>query len=314
MKRFLSFFALAAVVCGFAACGGNDGNVPEQAVVPNYDDPNAVIINPISTYGMMPGKFKVDDKGTYVQFSQGNLQYYNDMDETKTKWRFANRQWEVLGYANINTTGWHEFFYWGTGDQPMKTNVNIAPGAYAEWGYNRIENGTNQPNYWRTLSKEEWYYIFHKRPNASKRCGLGNINGVNGLILLPDNWVPVFNEELPGFVTCLDKFTIADAQKPYKYSDATTPDKNHFLDNTYSETQWLMMEAMGAIFLPAAGFRFAGGNTVTSLNSLGGYWSSSGDEIYGYQTRFEKNRISTGQENAQKDIIAGSVRVVRNAN
>ena len=78
------------------------------------------------------------------------------------------------------------------------------------------------------------------------------MNGVNGLILLPDNWT------LPTGVT-------------FTYGEGS------WSQNTYSASDWSKMEANGAVFLPAAGYR--DGTDVGGVGSNGYYWSSS---AYGY--------------------------------
>ena len=52
-------------------------------------------------------------------------------------------------------------------------------------------------------------------------------------------------------------------------------DKGHYTDNTYSEEQWAVMEAAGAVFLPAAGYR--DGTDVSNVILYGDYWSSTPD-------------------------------------
>ena len=45
--------------------------------------------------------------------------------------------------------------------------------------------GNEAPNTWRTLSGDEWMYIFYYRPNPQSLFAIGNINGT---VVLPDNW------------------------------------------------------------------------------------------------------------------------------
>lgn len=60
----------------------------------------------------------------------------------------------------------------------------------ADWGYNAISNGGNVENFgWRTLTKDEWNYLLFERPNYGILFGQGQVNGTNGLILLPDDWM-----------------------------------------------------------------------------------------------------------------------------
>ena len=90
------------------------------------------------------------------------------------------------------------------------------------------------------------------------------MNGVNGSILLPDNWV------LPAGAS----FTASTTQGlEDQGSDYHNNNGNNFSHNTYSAKQWATMESAGAVFLPAAGDRI--GTDVLNVGSDGRYWSAS---------------------------------------
>lgn len=126
---------------------------------------------------------------------------------------------------------------------------NSLTGSYAnaDWGvYNtkwQISNGGNAAGMWRTLTNGEWSYLIN---NATK--GTAQVNGVNGMVLLPDNWT------LPAGLTF-------------------TAGTSGFTNNQYTAEQWATMEAAGAVFLPAGGYRY--GTKVGNVGSGGNYWSSS---------------------------------------
>ena len=101
---------------------------------------------------------------------------------------------------------------------------------------------------WRTLSIEEWDYLFNTRKNAQYLWSQGTVNGVVGVIILPDNF-----------------------QKPSDIS--WTYHANNWTTNTYTTEQWATLEALGAVFLPASGYR--NGANVNNVQEDGGYWSSS---------------------------------------
>jgi hypothetical protein len=185
---------------------------------------------------------------TQVQFAPGNLQY----KASTGTWRFAEEQYDMIGLGNarISTTysDWMDLFGWGTGNNPTLTSTsNSDYSTFVDWGTNPISNGGSTANTWRTLTKDEWGYLFNTRANASSLYGQGNINGINGTIILPDSW--------------------------------TTPSGTQFVAqmgftaNIYSKDQWELMEAAGAIFLPAAGDR--SGTSVTEVGTYGYYWSST---------------------------------------
>lgn len=201
-----------------------------------------------------------------VFFSQGNLQY---KASTQT-WRFAEHQYDIAGESNngISPTydGWIDLFGWGTsgynGKVPYMTSTNwhdyydgdfdIA-GTNYDWGvYNAISNGGNLPGLWRTLTGLEWTYVLFERETPSGiRFVKGQVNHLEGVILLPDEWsASTYN---------LDKINNTTAS---------------FVNNNISQSDWQnILEPAGAVFLPAAGNRYD--NYAASWGYMGGYFSSS---------------------------------------
>lgn len=232
----------------------------------SYTDTNPDIsINLNVKNGALPGKFTINDNGDKIQFSQGNLQY-----KTSTNvWRFAAQQYYYVGMSNANISfsdeDWIDLFGWGTANNPNNVSKDYSDYAtYTEWGNNPITSGGNEANLWRTLTKDEWVYLFYGRANAATLFALGRVNGVNGTILLPDNWT------LPAGASFTASTTQGLTDKGTYYYDENN---GHFTDNTYTSAQWKTMEDNGAVFLPAAGFRY--GTGVGSVGSYGGYWSST---------------------------------------
>ena len=215
-----------------------------------------------------------------IIFSSGNLQYHPANNE----WRFAENQTDYIGAANstISETynGWIDLFGWGTGDAPTKSSpFYSAYQTFVDWGTNTI--GTDAPDTWRTLSKDEWMYIFYNRPNAQSLFALGSVNGVNGTIILPDNWTT------PAGVSFVASTTNGLSwQGGYYYNSNGT----NYGDNTYTSEQWSKMEQAGAVFLPASGFRW--GTDVDYVGYYGYYWSSAGDdEDYAYRVSFNSSGL-----------------------
>ena len=212
--------------------------------------------SPIIPDGALPGLFSVSAT-RQVRFSQGNLQY----QASTNTWRFAEHQYDYVGSDNrsISSTysGWIDLFGWGTGSNPtLSSSYPEDYGTFVDWGSNAIINGGNTTNLWRTLTSAEWEYLLNTRPGASSKLGSGNINGVGGLIILPDSWT------LPSECSFASGFAIIN---PYHY-----PDWKH---NSYTLAQWAQMEAAGAVFLPAAGRRK--GTDFDNEGFHGYYWSST---------------------------------------
>lgn len=211
---------------------------------------DTIIIDKCGSKGI--GEFSVSaDKK--VSFSKGNLQY-NAKENT---WRFAENQYDYIGADNINVSstydGWIDMFGWGTGDAPTKTERDNAEySTFVDWGSNII--GTDDVDLWRTLSKDEWDYLFNTRSNAANLWAFSTVNGVTGIILLPDN-----------FSTS---------------SISWTARGDNWATNTYTAEQWKAMEEQGAVLLPAAGNR----NTTTigirqlNVGTICSYWSSTKSE------------------------------------
>lgn len=186
-----------------------------------------------------------------VYFSKGNLQY----QASTGTWRFAENQLECLGEANkkISRTndGWIDLFGWGTGNDPTKNSVKSEDYAtFYDWGNNRISNGENRK--WRSLTNDEWAYLLTQRStNSGMRYAKARIDGVNGVILFPDDW----NSSI--------------------YS-IKNPDSNgaQYVSNVISRDDWnRKLEANGVVFLPAAGQR--NGSYSYDLNQYGLYWTST---------------------------------------
>lgn len=228
---------------------------------------------PQAPTGAINGKFSVS-ASQRVYFSQGNLQY----KASTAQWQFATNQYDYIGNANSNISqnysGWIDLFGWGTSGwncgntyyRPWDSNNSCAdcygpPGQYnltgsyahSDWGvHNAISNGSNTAGQWRTLTQSEWDYVFNSRSTSSGiRYAKAQVAGVNGVILLPDDWSSSF-------------YTL--------YS--TNSSGASFSSNVISSSTWSnSLQSHGAVFLPAAGIR--DGTSVDVVGSCGYYWSAS---------------------------------------
>jgi hypothetical protein len=241
----------------------------------------------VTTYptGALNGLFTINENGDQVYFSQGNLQY----QATTDTWRFAENQFDFVGNAtqgnvfeggiksnnsNISPgySGWIDLFGWGTSGWncgntyyypwdfndsdytlygPPGENNLMGDYAHSDWGvHNTISNGGNQAYLWRTLTKEEWIYVFNTRnTDSGVRYAKAEVNNVNGMILLPDDWNVMY-------------YTLNN----------TNDVASSYNSNIISDAQWLILEQYGAVFLPVTGARQ--GTNVYDIN-VGYYWSSS---------------------------------------
>ena len=223
------------------------------------------IVEPELPEGALSGGFSVS-ADTKVYFSKGNLQY---QASTKT-WRFAEHQYYIIGDDNKNISdtydGWIDLFGWGTGGNPTLISTTVADyETFTDWGVNKISNGGNTANQWRTLTTDEWVYLYSGRANAASLRGHATVNNVPGYIFLPDNW------SLPSGVSF-------------------TANADNWTTNNYSAADWGEMEQSGAVFLPAAGSRY--GTHVYNVGYYGNYWSSTpGGTSYAYRLYFGSDDI-----------------------
>ena len=235
--------------------GGDAANKVEVKISREAGDPE----------GTLRGEFSVS-ADTKVYFSKGNLQYQASTDT----WRFAVHQYDMIGEDNKHISssysGWIDLFGWGIGSNPTVSSTEYSDYAtFTDWGVNKISNGGNTANQWRTLTSDEWEYLYSGRSNAANLRSQAIVNNVHGYIFLPDSW------SLPSGMSF-------------------TADANDWTTNTYSASDWTKMEEKGAVFLPAAGFRF--GTYVNFVGSYGFYWSSTPyDTSYAYYLNFGSDDI-----------------------
>ena len=229
--------------------------------------------------GAICGKFTINENGDQVYFSQGDLFGWGT-----SGWNNGNMYYQPYDTESFWDGGI------GNGYGPTDgTNYNFdLTGDYAnaDWGvYNAISNGGNTPNQWRTLTNNEWSYVAKSRSTPSGiRFAKGIVNGVNGLILLPDDW--------SASVYALNYTNRGDA--PYTTNEITAEN-------------WVTMESAGAVFLPAAGYR--DGTSLYLAGSCGYYWSSSLNG--GYAWFFESEEINMSNIGRSAGCL---VRLVRDVN
>ena len=258
--------------------------------------------------GALNGVFSVGEN-TQVNFSQGNLQY---VGSTSTPyWKFAEHQWDYFGSTQNGTSQNvdRDLFGFATSGynhgsvcyHPWSTSTNYSDyyaygssgynlydkSGKADWGYNAIANGGNLEKQWRTLTKDEWVYLFDTRTTLSGiRYAQAVVNNVNGVILFPDNWNASVYE--------LDNFN-----------------NSYFGDNIITLSDWTnTLEPSGAVFLPASGYR--DGSSTDNVNYYGCYWSSS---VYEYDSETYIMSFGGGSlypQNTANRYYGFSVRLVKN--
>ena len=304
---YLTLFCLTMLMSGCEGMGdgldGPSGDVsdstspvlPGQPNTPNDDEENNVLNSSNDPCGIdfevfVPKSFSVSEEKQVV-FSSGNLQYI----PADNKWRFAFSQLDYIGADNANIgatySGWIDLFGNGTGAAPTNVSMDYQNdyNNLVDWGVNKI--GPDAPYTWRSLTNEEWYYLLAMRPNANQLIGIAQICGVNGLVLLPDEWVcPEGVVFKAGGYESSEKIEYASYQ-------------------SFNESQWFDLAESGAVFLPAAGNR--AGTSVNFAGQLGIYWSFYDDGYTGTDKEclhIEAGNVSIGI--APRNLGA-SVRLVK---
>lgn len=278
--------------------------------------------------GALIGKFSVSSTDK-VYFSKGNLQY------TKSTgiWSFMDHQYSTVETLNQNvgddyasqdvvslfgwgTSGWNNgnTYYqpyntangssskgFGYGPKDGTTYTYDLTGTYAnaDWGLNNaISNGGNTANTWRTLTKDEWTYLFNTR-SASTVNGTENaryakaylFGTTHGVIIFPDSYTHPAGVAAP---------TGINATSYTSWSG-----------NKYSASDWAKMEAAGCVFLPAAGWRDV--TTIRKVNEYVRYWTSTYNSA-GYAINVGITESSMNPADYNQKNYGYSVRLVHDAN
>ncbi len=159
-----------------------------------------------------------------------------------TKVEFAPGNLKAGGHGfTVHQYDYGGLFGWGTGNRPTITDIEADYTDFYDWG------NYNSGGLWRTLSAAEWQYLLFRREEAQSKYGMGTVWGVQGVILLPDNWVTP--------------------------SNCTFKSGYEWRKNVYDLDHWAKMEKAGAVFLPAAGYRW--GTETAFVGGGGYYWTST---------------------------------------
>ncbi len=235
-------------------------------------------------------KFSVSATTT-VEFAPGNL-YWDG-----SAFHFETNQWGTQPTSDGEWVSSHvSHFYWSA------TESVAYAASYSESGTTTSDvfftnstettanpdfhvNGETGTNTWRTLSRAEWNYLLgfdpeqwtqtetYGRPGAKAKSAWKDLGGgVKGLVILPDD----------------------------------TEDPETVMSSISSTAD---LETYGAVFLPAAGYRY--GTDVYDAGSNGNYWSGTPIEVSeddAYYMYFSSGDVSVYDVNRDYGF---SVRLVR---
>ena len=301
-------------------CKGGNTSTPIDVAVTEYQP------------GTLRGLFTINDSGDQVQFSQGNLKCTTTDSWNSWTWSFMVNQYDIdeAGSVgdNYESRDYISHFGWGctgyiddrTVYYPEKTAFycykpydtypvgyysevnrtyfygpsvdvnadgwmddddifyNLTVENKSDWGY-CINEGNDG---WYTLSLDELLYIVTSsgRENGRYFRGLAKIGSINGFVILPDD----------------------------SDTDLINNSNQYFSNNEYTISEWLKLEALGAVFLPASGCR--SGYIISDYEEKGHYWT----------TNYDDNDMCVSFDFAEEDGMSipvqnknwgGSVRLVR---
>ena len=220
--------------------------------------------------GASNGLFTVgEDRQVWI--AVGNLMYH----PKEQLWSFAENAYDYVGNDNAliasDYDGWIDLFGWGTSGYPHRAacyqpwSWNSNPDLYfayddpnaqlydqtgqADWGYNDLF-GEGEEGRWRTMTVSEWDYVLNQRNTPSGiRFAKAQVNGVNGLILLPDGW-----------------------SNSVYYLSNVNQYQTAFSSNVIYDGWETFLQQNGAVFLPAAGKREE--KMVDGVGACGFYYTS----------------------------------------
>lgn len=215
----------------------------------------------------LSGLFSVSSEKK-VRFSKGNLYYSN------TGWHIEENQVDYHTWANFASCFKGFFYPNGTNEVEVglffwSSNTDVATcGNYFELAY--MDGTTPSPSEtlftnqysspigsdWFVLSSDEWHYLFEGRQNAGVGFGFANVCNQDGIVLLPDSFPDPRRNQSP---TAFEgRFQSSETHKK----------------SVYSEMGWAAMQAAGAVFLPAVGYRSANSASIEYLKTKACYWAS----------------------------------------
>ena len=259
-----------------------------------------------------------------VLFSHGNLRATTTDLGAHWTWSFATNQWDKVGgkdqsgsgaqtgnnYINGNGTvssnGTVDLFGWSTSATHLgihnSTNNSDYSGDFVDWG-SAAEVTATIGTGWRTLSNTiaggavgEWDYLLTRRTTTSSmRFYKAQVNGVNGLIVFPDNWNNSYHSLNASYV-----------------NNNTISFENTKITASVWNTDF---EAHGAVFLPVAGQRHVDNNYVEYPNGRGHYWSSTPNNAgTAYRLYFSGSSSEWSYSIGSSRRFGYAVRLVRDAN
>ncbi len=222
--------------------------------------------------GALPETFTVSANGKKVLFSKGNLWCDTDTDPAAGNFHFEDNQYDTTPTTNKDRSLSHisHFMWCRSATDAVKAGYSETDMSTDDILFTNVAGFTvNGAGNWYAPSHDEMDYLLMSRKastiggkaNAryfSGRIDKGSGNYANGLFIIPDvfTWP---ESELPNAPKGINE---------YKYN---------YTDNTYSVSEFAVLQQAGVVFMPCAGSRdgYFGYSSVNYVNNSGYYWYST---------------------------------------
>lgn len=247
-----------------------------------------------NSYDYVGGKYKYSSSTTYT-YGGTVSGYNNNISPTYSGWidlfnwgtsgwnngnlYYQPYDWQIA-VVNGNYYQWNRLIGLGYGPTDGINYDYDLTGAYAhaDWGvHNAISNGGNQPGLWRTMTLEEWDYLFLERMAST-------VNGIVDARYAPIN-IRIGSKNYSGMLLFPDEYTHPEglAFPNFINNNSNSVEQN----TTYTISDWATLQEAGCVFLPTAGRRFVEStyssgiidgieiNYYNNSNGEGHYWSST---------------------------------------
>ena len=250
---------------------------------------------PYSNTNIAPvvGQYTVNAEGKKVGFAPANVKYTGSGSSNPGTWSVMPYPWAIVeedgtmveDYGHSATSKEEiGLFGWATsgvddGSRPWRTDQ----GTYGpdsdltgenykyDWGSNTFDNLVGSG--WRTPSYDEWIYVLQTRVTddiVDHAYTYATVEGMQGAVLFPDGYV------------------FDASPSPYEFTWVDYSFWAYYDDNVITAKEWFVLQALGCVFLPAAGIRTTDEGKIEGVHSQLFYWSSTHSTTGAWEMHLEE--------------------------
>jgi len=251
--------------------GGANTLLANQIGLVNFSDILIPDPDPLDPNEYIPGIYSISSTEK-VNFAKGNMVFTvptSGNDGNNYIWTYHTNQYTTAGYTitthgSTLTGGSSEYskmcLYTTSGTVVYPDNNGQYSGAtFFDWG--NFIDGSNTPEttdgVWFNLNQTQWSYLLYTRGVSYARFAKGTVNGSNGLLLFPDE-----------FLWPDDALT-----EPTNLNNAGSG----FTGFAYTVAEFQKLEDAGCVFLRANGYRDHNAHATLENENYGYYWTSDFD-------------------------------------